>query len=135
MRQRCYDERHSNFKNYGARGIKICERWLDSYENFLADMGRKPSPRHSIDREDNDGDYEPGNCRWATPSEQALNKRPLPPGHGFPLGEAHPNSKLTVSDILEIRRSNLPHGEIAGRYGVYRGTIVKIRNRFTWVHV
>ena len=68
---------HDSFKYYGGRGIKVCERWL-RYENFLADMGRKPSPIHSIDRIDTDGHYEPGNCRWATPAEQTKNRRRSP---------------------------------------------------------
>jgi hypothetical protein len=68
---------HDSFKYYGGRGIKVCERWL-RYENFLADMGRKPSPIHSIDRIDADGHYEPGNCRWATPAEQTKNRRRSP---------------------------------------------------------
>jgi hypothetical protein len=74
MRQRCRDPRHGSFKYYGGRGIAVCERWK-SYENFLADMGRKPSPAHSLDRIDNDGNYEPTNCRWATRTEQNKNKR------------------------------------------------------------
>lgn len=65
---------NANFALYGGRGITVCGRW-QVYENFLADMGRKPSPQHSIDRIDNDGNYEPDNCRWATPSEQSANQR------------------------------------------------------------
>lgn len=74
IRSRCSNRREPGFKNYGGRGIRICERWL-SFENFFADMGPRPSPKHSIERKENDGDYEPGNCVWATAKEQANNTR------------------------------------------------------------
>jgi hypothetical protein len=75
MKQRCSNPRHPRFNDWGGRGIKVCDRWRHSFENFLADIGRKPTPEHSIDRIDVNGDYEPTNCRWATASEQMSNQR------------------------------------------------------------
>lgn len=74
MLYRCRTSTSAKFKDYGARGITVCDSWL-SFENFLADMGEKPKGK-SLDRKDNDGCYEPSNCRWATPLEQVQNRRP-----------------------------------------------------------
>lgn len=74
LRSRCNSPTAPAYHDYGARGIRVCERW-DSFETFYADMGQRPSPAHSIDRINNDGDYEPDNCRWTTNVEQQRNQR------------------------------------------------------------
>lgn len=76
MKQRCSNPNYAFYHNYGGRGIAVCDRWLHCFENFLADMGPRPDGRQSLDRVNNDGNYEPGNCRWATWSEQMHNRRP-----------------------------------------------------------
>jgi hypothetical protein len=75
MKYRCNNPNNKRYADYGGRGIKVCDRWMDSFENFLSDMGTKPSKAHSLDRINNNGDYTPFNCRWATAVEQNRNKR------------------------------------------------------------
>ena len=77
MMDRCQNQKNRKYPLYGGRGITVCQRWRDSFEHFLADMGRRPGPGYSLDRyPDPNGHYEPGNCRWATILEQRHNRRP-----------------------------------------------------------
>lgn len=75
IKNRCGNPNATSYEHYGGRGIKVCDRWLDSFDNFLSDLGKRPSKQHSIERINVDGDYEPSNCKWATAIEQANNKR------------------------------------------------------------
>lgn len=75
MKNRCSNPNVASYGNYGGRGIRVCSRWLDSFSNFFEDMGKRPSKLHSIERRDNDLNYEPDNCYWATKREQMINRR------------------------------------------------------------
>lgn len=103
VKTRCFNPRGKRWQNYGGRGITMRPEWADSFEAFLADMGPRPAG-HTIERIDNDGDYEPGNCRWASRLEQARNKRTTP--------------------LYEWRGQALPIGTIAKATGKNRDTLL-----------
>jgi len=75
MKRRCYDQNTIRHESWGGRGIRVCDRWKNDFPAFLADMGQKPSALHSIERRDNNANYDPSNCFWASPKEQARNTR------------------------------------------------------------
>jgi hypothetical protein len=118
MNERCEYGARGDFSNYGGRGIKVCVRWRESYEAFLADMGPRP-PVRSLDRIDNNANYEPSNCRWATREEQARNTRA---------------TKLTLAAAAEIRAlaGRLTQREIAERFNVSQRTVCSIQTGRTW---
>ena len=103
MKNRCSNPKNDAFKHYGARGIVVCHRWL-SYENFIADMGCRPSGQHTIERLDNNGPYSPDNCRWATRDVQARNTRQ--------------NIKLTFNGITQCA------SDWADQFNMNRGTLL-----------
>jgi len=119
MVSRCTDPTNGRYKDYGGRGITVCSRWLE-FENFLSDMGHPPNG-YQINRIDNDGDYMSNNCEWATPSENARNKR---------------TSKLTADDVSVIKHYLLygshRNKDIAEMFGVHRNTISGIKRGVIW---
>jgi hypothetical protein len=129
MRKRCRNPKRSNYHLYGARGIRVCDRW-ERFDNFLADMGPRPSSRHSLDRIDPDGHYEPGNVRWATATQQARNKRT--------------NRRITYdgrtqlltdwANELGIRKSVL-HWRLAQGWSLERALSKKSRTHTAWTRL
>jgi len=105
LNQRCNDPNSAGFPMYGARGIKVCERWR-KFENFYADMGDMPTPQHTVDRIDSNGDYCPGNCRWATMKQQQNNK-------STNRVITHNGQSMTLAEWCETL--NLPYERIRGR--------------------
>lgn len=123
IKERCLNTNNIGYVNYGGRGIKICERWVNSFESFLADMGCRPSRQHSIDRINNDGDYEHLNCRWATSADQQNNKRT----NKFIVFQGR---KLTIAQwagLLKMNKDVL--GSRLKKWGIEKSLTTPLRNK------
>ncbi len=137
MKKRCYRAANKDFANYGGRGITVCDRWRQSFAAFASDMGPKPTPAHSIDRINNDGNYEPSNCRWATVAEQHANKRnPRPCERNSVSGENNPRATITrqMADIIRVNcdAGAFTHTDIAIWFHVKRSLVSDIAHRRCW---
>jgi hypothetical protein len=117
IKGRCLNISDTSFKDYGARGIAICDEWAKSFAKFYQDMGPRPSALHQIDRIDNSKGYEPGNCRWATAAVNNQNRR---------------STKLVASKVSEIRASKESKQSLAEMYGVSYSQIARIVSGKRW---
>ena len=120
MKDRCYNKNSEHYKNYGGRNITVCERWRDSFINFFDDMGKKPKRGMQIDRIDNNGNYEPSNCHWATHTDNQRNKS---------------DTILTMEKAREIRdkyAKGVRNCDLAKEYGCFQSTISQVIHNRIW---
>lgn len=120
MIRRCYCKTYSHYSNYGGRGITVCDEWRKDFVVFITDMGRRPSSKHQIDRIDNDGNYEPGNCRWVTIKENCRNK-------SNNIIDSHIAEK-----IRSLKKQGLTHKKISVELGVSYGIVSDVVTGRRW---
>lgn len=123
INKRCYNKSYKNYNRYGGRGIKVYEEWKESITKFIQYienvLGERPTNKHSLDRINNNGDYEPGNLRWSTPEEQSRNRS---------------NSKLNINNVKFIKNNINKYSlqELAAMFNISKTTIYDIKNNKTW---
>lgn len=122
MLQRCNNPKASGYVNYGGRGIRVCARWA-TFEHFLADVGPRPEGKYSLDRINNERDYEPGNCRWATKQEQQRNRR---------ASRLNPEKVRQIREMVSLGKT---YKEIAKSFGICAAYVSDIAHRRYWADV
>lgn len=135
MVARCHRPTHLRYTDYGGRGIQVCERWRNDFWAYVEDIGPAPitGERMTVDRIDNDGNYEPGNVRWATYTEQTRNRRKYT--RRVVDGKRSSNAKLTEAAVRDIRTSSDSNATLAAKYGVSDGAVWQAKAGKTWTHV
>jgi predicted nucleic acid-binding Zn-ribbon protein len=123
MIQRCNNPKNPMYSYYGGKGITVCDRWKEAYCNFLLDMGRKPTNKHTLDRIDNSLGYFPENCKWSTREEQSRNRQSV-----F-------LTEQTAEEIRKLSVLGISRTEIAKQFNVSKSVICKVINNITWKHV
>lgn len=121
IKTRCYNPRSPTYQYYGARGVRMCDRWRESFADFLADVGPRPTPMHSLDRIDNDKGYEPGNVRWATADQQRRNQRQAPK-----------LSEVAALCIRELRSRGATFHVLGDAFGVTKQTVMAVCQGRIW---
>ena len=129
MRMRCENPKRKNWKYYGARGIKVCERWRNNPQNFLDDMGPKPSPNHTLGRKDNDGDYTPENCSWETWKQQAASRRKSAHRRKSERKRSHPPEPGRIMKTFVDLIEKFGDAEVAQLLGVDLPHVRVMKNR------
>lgn len=121
MLSRCNNPKNPNYQHYGARGIRVCERW-NSFAVFFADMGHPPTSLHTLDRKDNNGNYEPGNCRWATRQQQSRNTR-TNRLRMWPMEKVFAVGPVPLGDVVEFQGTRARLRDLAAERGLSPKTV------------